>query len=332
MWWFGIFLEVLSTLLGTVGKQLVRFSELVKATRPRQSRLLFMLGLFVNTICGPAIDMAAYSFAPQSLIAPFGGLDVVWNAVCAPFLLNEKLTLRRGAGCVLIVIGTVTAGVFGSHKDEEYTVEYLEDVLINYRVLIYLGIFLVWYLFNVCFLMRRARGNPLRGISLGMTAGTIAGNMFCVKAAVEIIQYCIDNWTTSPMSHWLPYVVFSGALFFSLWNLIYMTRGLQEFEALFMVTVYEGSMIVSGCISGSVVLLDLKDLEEWRIVVYCLSVSFVALGMAVVFSNETLTLPVADRNAQAQPESDPPDAKHVVCVGIVPGTQLAEPRGTLAKI
>lgn len=250
--------------------------------------MFFTIGIIVNTVVGPLIDMAAYSFAPQSLIAPFGGLDVVWNAMAAPYMLEEKLTMRRVNGCVLITLGTVMAGAFGSHTEADYTVEYLEDLLVSWRVAAYFCCFLLWYWFNVFFLQRRRKGDAIRGISLGVTAGTIAGNMFCVKASVEIVQYCFDHETAEPLTHWMPYVMVFGAVFFALSNVRYMTIGLLEYEALFMVTVYEGSMIVAGCISGAVVLKDLAELEAWRIVLYWLAVLIIVAGMVVVFSNETL--------------------------------------------
>jgi len=284
--WLGIVLQLVSTASGTVGKQLIRISEVRKKSHPAQAKSAFAAGLFVNIVCGPIVDMAAYSFAPQSLIAPFGGLDVVWNAISAPYVLQERLTFRRGLGCVLICIGTICAGAFGSHEEKEFTVEYLEDTLVTWRVFSYFAIFLVWFIFNVTCMMQRAPGNPIRGISLGLTAGTLAGNMFCVKATVETIQYCIEEQTMDPWTHWLPYAVLFGAIFFALSNLKFMTQGLKEFEALFMVTVYEGSMIVAGAISGSVVLLDLANLEAWRIFLYWLGVSTIVLGMGVVFSNE----------------------------------------------
>ena len=91
----------------------------------------FRAGLFTNTVVGPLIDVSAYSFAPQSLVAPFGGrrtadpggrveeggvffcvfslfcwscggLDVVWNALLAPFILKEKLTRP-----VAVIVGSV---------------------------------------------------------------------------------------------------------------------------------------------------------------------------------------------------------------------------------
>lgn len=271
---------------GTVGKQVIRLSETVKKKAPLRSKPLFTAGIIINTLVGPIIDMAAYSFAAQSLIAPFGGLDVVWNAALAPYILQEKLTPQRVIGCALICLGTVMAGAFGSHTDKEYSIESLEELLVNFRVLAYFVVFFAWYLMNVLWLMKRPIGDPIRGVSLGATAGTITGNMFCVKAAVELIQVSIHGGQGEVWLHWMPYVMLLGAVFFAVTNVFYMTRGLQEFEALFMVTVYEGSMIVSNCISGAVVLLDLNELEPWRIMLYCLGVLVVVAGMFVVFGNE----------------------------------------------
>mmetsp|Transcript_105807 Transcript_105807/g.207525 ORF Transcript_105807/g.207525 Transcript_105807/m.207525 type:complete len:544 (-) Transcript_105807:380-2011(-) len=290
LWYVGIMLEVVSTMSGTVGKQLIRLSEQKRRQKAlKQSALLFQIGLFVNTVMGPLVDVAAYSFAAQSLIAPFGGLDVVWNAMLAPWILNEKLTPKRVLGCALIVLGTVLAGVFGNHTDSEYSLDYLEELLINERVGIYFIGFFLWFLFNRFFLMRWSSGSAIRGISLGCTAGTIAGNMFCVKAAIELIQRSIEYGEGEIWTHWLPYALVFGAIFFAVSNVIYMTKGLQEYEALFMVTIYEGSMIVSGCISGSVVLLDQRGLEAWRIGLYFFSVLIVVAGMCVIFMQERMS-------------------------------------------
>ena len=134
IWLLGVFLEVLATFVGTVGKQMVRYSTIlidrkvaadaaavvlidpdvsslppaVKAVTtidvgtqtaaPKTCgswitpTIAIRIGLFSNTACGPLLEMAAYTFAPQSTLAPFGGLDTVWNALLAPFTLGEKFT------------------------------------------------------------------------------------------------------------------------------------------------------------------------------------------------------------------------------------------------
>mmetsp|Transcript_51992 Transcript_51992/g.132040 ORF Transcript_51992/g.132040 Transcript_51992/m.132040 type:complete len:483 (-) Transcript_51992:182-1630(-) len=286
LWYIGVFLEIFSTVLGTIGKQLIRMSELLKRRKPWVSSMCFRLGLLTNIVVGPLVDMGAYTFANQSLIAPFGGLDVVWNAMLAPWILGEKMTKTRAAGCVLMIVGTIMAGVFGNHVEPEYTIEYIKETLLAPRVGIYFACFMAWFFFNRFYLMRKPAGSALRGIALGCTAGTLAGNMFCVKATTELIQMSIAGQAGDIWSSWLPYVLLVGAAFFALSNVVYMTIGLQEYEALFMVTIYEGSMVVSGCMSGSIVLLDLRGLPYWRVGLYFSGVVIVVVGMVTIFMAE----------------------------------------------
>lgn len=297
LWYVGVILEIFVTMSGTMGKQLIRLSEQYKVRRPMSAKFTFRLGLFINTTLGPILDVGAYSFATQSLIAPFGGLDVVWNAAFAPWVLGETLTRGRVAGCLLIVVGTVMAGCFGNHTDQKYTIEIMEEKLICRRVGFYFLVFFVWLLFNRFYLMRKPKGSVLRGIALGFTAGTLAGNMWCLKGAVELVQTSIENEDPEVWSHWLVYLLAFGAVFFALVNVIYMTQGLKEYEALFMITIYEGSMIIAGCITGAVVLLDLDGLENWRIGMYAFSVFTVSAGMFVIFREECRTRTRNSKNA-----------------------------------
>eukprot|EP00929_Paragymnodinium_shiwhaense_P061731 TRINITY_DN30856_c0_g2_i1.p1 TRINITY_DN30856_c0_g2~~TRINITY_DN30856_c0_g2_i1.p1 ORF type:complete len:383 (-),score=88.81 TRINITY_DN30856_c0_g2_i1:97-1245(-) len=282
----GIVLEIISTLSGTAGKQLIRLSELTKKRAPGFSGMLFYIGLVINTIAGPILDMAAYSFAPQSLVAPFGGLDVIWNAALAPYILKEQLTHARICSCAFIFVGTLGSGLFGSHSDDDYTIELLQEKLVTIRVPAYLALVALFVVANILGPMRRPKKDIWRGVSLGVTAGAIAGNMFCVKASVELIETSIWKGDREIWTHWLPYGTLLGAAFFAGSNVIFMTRGLLEFEALFMVTIYEGSMIVSNCISASVVLLELEGLEWWRVCMYTICVMTVIVGMVQICWSE----------------------------------------------
>lgn len=315
----GIFLEVLSTLAGTAGKQLIRLSELQERHKAfKASRITFGIGMATNTLAGPLLDIAAYSFAAQSLIAPFGGLDVVWNGAFAPYFLKEKMTPTRMISCTLIFLGTLSSALFGTHSDTEYTVSILEDLLFDARVLIYLSALAVFVAFNILLPMRCPKGHIFRGVALGVTAGTIAGNMFCVKAAVELAESSLvrsdqgEVWT-----HWLPYVVIAGAVFFALSNLIFLTRGLLEFEALFMVTIYEGTMIVSNCVSANVILLEAKGLETWRLVGYCICIVVVVIGMVTICIGEARRALLAEQDKNLQvigvQDADPEAAMSLQC-------------------
>jgi len=288
LWPIGVALELVSTVSGTLGKQLIVFSEMQKrANRLRASGLILSVGLFVNTVVGPVVDLAAYAFAPQSLIAPFGGLDVVWNTLLAPCTLGEKLTPSRLLGVLFITGGTLgSAFAAENNNDRVYTTKYVMDTLLRWRSVIYLLSFLVWLLFNFLCLLRMPLGSVARGFSLGATAGSIAGNMFCVKAVAELIKFSIVEMTYAPWTQWITYAVLAGAVFFAGSNVAFMTKGLLEYEALFMIPVYEGSMVVSNALSAIVVMGEMDSVPISKSCAYFGCITVIVGGLWVLVAAE----------------------------------------------
>ena len=116
-WWIGVLLDAVATLAGTGGKQLLRHAAVSK------NPWFYPLGLVCTAMIDPAFDLSAYGFAAQSIIAPCAGMVVVWNVLLAPCTLNERLTRSRLTGALLICVGTVCVGLYGSHDDVERSVE-----------------------------------------------------------------------------------------------------------------------------------------------------------------------------------------------------------------
>lgn len=286
-WPFGILLELVSTASGTVGKQLIRFSEIYKSKGLKaRSRVALKLGLFLNTAFGPIVDTFAYAFAPASLLAPIGGLDIVWNMLSAPFTLGEKLTCRRWCSIVLIFAGTFGSVFPADHQEIKYTNAVLHVLLPRTRVLVYAVCFLLWLALNFLVLMRRPVGSVARGFSLGATSGTIAGNMFCVKAAVELVKTSILDGSLAVWTDWISWLVVFSAFFFALSSVVFMTKGLQEYQALFMVTLYEGSMIVSNALSACIVLGELDQKATWIQAWYSFCILTIVFALALLLSGE----------------------------------------------
>merc|ERR1719169_307845 len=98
----GIFLEILAAALGTLSKQLIAMSEHYK--KP----CLFHTGATINIAVGPIVDACAYAFAPQVIVAPFACLDVIFNALTAPYTLKwqqEKVTVVHILGTAFVAVG-----------------------------------------------------------------------------------------------------------------------------------------------------------------------------------------------------------------------------------
>lgn len=289
----GIGLGIFASMTGTIGKQLFRFSEMQKlAGRLRFGKIMMTIGLVLNVLVGPIVDMMSYMFAPQSLIAPLGGLDVVWNTMLAPFTLGEKLTPTLFAGVCCIGLGAFGTSFFGNQEDKELNLDLVKDIFIRKTMVTYLGVLLLWILFNIFYLQTHssapkgepwATGHPVRGLSLGMTAGSIAGNMFCVKAFIELVQASSRDGNAAEIwGHWLPYLMLVGAVFFAVSNLVFLTKAMREYEALFMGAIFEGSLIICASVSGIIVFADLEPLQWYKRIVYFGALVLIVLGIILV--------------------------------------------------
>ncbi|KAL5214363.1 hypothetical protein ABZP36_003515 [Zizania latifolia] len=58
-------------------------------------------------ILGEVANFAAYAFAPAILVTPLGALSIIFSAVLAHFILNERLHMFGVVGCILCVVGSV---------------------------------------------------------------------------------------------------------------------------------------------------------------------------------------------------------------------------------
>lgn len=288
-------LAIFASMAGTIGKQLLRLAELQKEKGTRVSlhaaKLSMVAALSLMTVIGPLIDMGSYAFAPQSMLAPLGALDIVWNTVLAPFTLGESLSYMLIGGCVLIAGGAVASSSVGGHEDKKYTLQDIQDLLFRWEVVIYLGALAGWIAFHMLVPMQWSAapigqpwepGSKLRGLSLGIVAGSIAGNMFCVKAFVEIVQLSIADQDSTVWAHWLPYTVLVGALFFAFSNLYFLTKGMHEFEALFMGAVFEGTLIMAACLSGGIVFKEFDVFQPWEACIYVLALASICGGIFAI--------------------------------------------------
>mmetsp|Transcript_98160 Transcript_98160/g.204760 ORF Transcript_98160/g.204760 Transcript_98160/m.204760 type:complete len:386 (+) Transcript_98160:54-1211(+) len=294
----GIMCEILATMVGTAGKQLVSYSG---RTESKQSARLFKFsGLFITSAVGPILDLAAYSMAPQGIIAPLVGLDIVWNTFSAPFTLGEHLTKRHVLGSGLVFVGAAASSVFGPHEEEQASLDRLEDIFISWRFLAYLITAGILLTISFTTLASRPKGveDKARGIALGATAGGIAGNMFFVSAGGNLVRSSISTGNYSAWQNWLPYPVLICAILVAVANIPFMTKGLQEYEALFMVTLFEGFHIVVACVSGIWVLGEMDNTAAGRVFLYWLCVWLIVVGLIVIQTTSNKRRPVHE-------ESDP---------------------------
>mmetsp|Transcript_44050 Transcript_44050/g.122027 ORF Transcript_44050/g.122027 Transcript_44050/m.122027 type:complete len:269 (-) Transcript_44050:451-1257(-) len=262
-------------------------------------------------------DISAYAFAAQSVIAPMAGMVVVWNVLLAPFTLGEVLcvfqelcrmyffpehtrvkcirTPSRKRGALLIVMGTACSGFFGNHLVHNRSVDQYLELFVRPLALLY---YFVFGIISVVCIYYLAFGTHFwKGFSAGAWGGLLAGNMMTTKASVEMIKCVTLNWgdadaaAASGCAHnpfltpW-PYLFITTSLGLACGALYLLAVGLRSFEALYMITVFEGFMVISGAVSGNIVLNEKEGHPAHLMVLYFCAVLVILAGLYVLCSGE----------------------------------------------
>lgn len=297
----GIICEIAATMLGTLGKQLVSYSGKVK--NGRRARCYKVAGLIVTTIFGPLLDVSAYYLATQSVVAPLNGLDIVWNTCLAPCTLGERLTRSYALGSLLIFLGSSLSPLFGQHHKEAVTLDHLKDIFLSLRFLFYAVASALGLLGCALVLRWRPRGvgDWQRGVALGGAAGFVAGNMYFLSVALGALQESLSTEDWTAWQHPLTYVIALGAVTVAVGNVPLMAKALEEYDALFMITLFAGCQITTACISAQVVLREMNHSTWPTVLGYWACIGLVAAGLLVVGRQARSAAPRGEAPPSAPP-------------------------------
>ena len=153
-------------------------------------------------------------------------------------------------------------------------------------MLIYGLLFALWFLFNVFLRARSPRGSVIRGFSLGVTAGSLAGNMWCTRVAAVFAGDCLKNHECGAWHHRILWLILAGAILFAVTSVLYMAKGMRKYEALFMVTIFQGSNILSNSLSALVVLQEMDGEPWWKVAGYFICIAGMMFGISILVEGE----------------------------------------------
>jgi len=81
----------------------------------------------ITMIAGEGANFAAYAYAPAILVTPLGALSIIFSAVLAHFVLDERLHIFGVVGCILCLVGSTTIVL---HAPVERKIESVKEVWI----------------------------------------------------------------------------------------------------------------------------------------------------------------------------------------------------------
>jgi len=264
LWVAGFTIALTFSILNSIGINLQKYSlrhDSILTTKRSSCRQPIWIVGFVLICFGSIMDFVAFGMAPQTLLAPLAALSLVWNLLIAPIFHGEAIT-RENLSATGIIFGGVTITViFAGHSTPNYN---LDDLLkLYHKPLMYLYIgCVVIFLGVMCQTKRRieltgvGENGMYHVVCYGGIAGTLGGqSVLLAKSTVELVK--TEIWGGKEHSddydafqQYQTYLIIVGMVTCLICQIITLNGGLQRFDALLMVPVYQSFWILSSVLGG----------------------------------------------------------------------------------
>ncbi|KAJ7955380.1 Protein of unknown function (DUF803) [Quillaja saponaria] len=135
----------------------------------------------IAMVAGEIANFAAYAYAPAILVTPLGALSIIFSAVLAHFILEEKLHIFGVLGCVLCVVGSTSIILHAPHERHIDSVKEVWHLATQPGFLVYT--FIVFVLVSVLIFWYAPRyGQTHMIVYIGICSLVGSLMVMCVKA------------------------------------------------------------------------------------------------------------------------------------------------------
>jgi len=281
------------TVTMVVGLQLLSHAALVK--NPMTAAKCRFAGFCMSMVLAPVAEVTSYAFAPQSLLAPINGFDVVWNICLAPYTLGETLSRGKIWGTGLVFLGSTWTTSFGRQSKTPASMESLKHTFLSWSFSGYMTVHVIILIFSLLILRSKqdVLGFPfesIRGVLLAVGGGIMAGQTYFLSASTSLVHEALDSGDWNFLKDAFTFFMLSGAALFAISNAVVLNLGLVEYEAMFIVPMFAGAAICAACLSAAILLKETENLDNFRFCCYWCGVGTVVGGL-VVLARESSSRP-----------------------------------------
>ena len=265
-WWIGVVGTVFGCFVSNFGTNiqkvsLDRNSALPEAQRRSSLRQPLWLAGCVCMVAGAIADFAVLPFAPQSLLAPFGTMTLVFNVGMANYLSKERPTLRNVLATSTILLGTVLVVLGGDKCEQHFTSDELvdrfgHDGMLVYIVLVFTFLGVGGYVSRVVWDKRDDAAKvpiPQRkqvAFLMAAVGGTFGGNtILCAKTVGELIKTALSDYydpTVPTHLSWSTLVFLLVLVANLLAQVNFLNEAIRRYAMLMVIPVYQTFWILSG--------------------------------------------------------------------------------------
>lgn len=266
----GIGLACTAATMNAAGMNLQRWANAQK------SQLLNIVGVIMSASCG-ILDMASFSFAAQSLLAPFGALTLVINLLLAAPLHGDQVKGHDYVATLLVFGGVAVCLANANTESIERT--YSELIALTTRTQFHMWLGLLATGFTVAIAHLRTAPATARSAALcfPLLSGGLGGcTTLCAKTLGELTKAGAPWQSTA--------LVGAGIPCFALSQLALLNAGLARASSLLIVPVFTATFVTCNAVGGGIFFQEFDMLTASQQWAYRLGLAMLVGGVLILAS------------------------------------------------
>jgi len=301
-WWIiGVVLATTASFVSNLGFNLQKLAHMrVKVTETYYMSGIWITGL-VLVVLASILDFIALGFATQTVIAPLGSLTLVANMLFAPIIVGEVVQSSDILSTISIIFGTALSVGFASHQDPERLLPELFALFVTWRFLGYAIVIIItiigmWGTITIIEKNHTNNSEPLRRFLYASLAGTIgAQNVLFAKCLAELmINWVSNSESLDSKSIFLYYQTYfmvfclAASIF---WQVKWLNDGLRQFDALYIVPVFQSFWVLVSVLSGLVFFEEYKTMSYTQLTGFPIAVLITITGVYFLSQRTVVSSP-----------------------------------------
>ena len=266
----GISLALLAAAMNAVGVNLQRLGK------RRGSATLSAAGVALATMCGAA-DMASFSFAPQSLLAPFASVGLVINLLLAPLMHSESVSMLDMLCTSMVMGGVAVCLATAATETPLRTVDELAALATRPQFLAWLGVEAA----VLAIASLRAKRGPTKSmataVSYAVCAGVFGG--FTVLNAKILTECTRAGCAASTLM-----AVAAAAGMCGVAQVTTLNTSVGIYSPLLVVPIFTATSLATNASGGGIFFEEYAAFSERQLRVYPAGVALLLTGVLLLAS------------------------------------------------
>lgn len=222
------------------------------------------VGFIVMIVCA-VLDLLSYPLLDLSKQAPMGAVTLMWNTVLASLILKEMFTVLDLICTCFIVVGTILSVSNSEPNSKEFTfpeiLDYLkDDVVYAYSAIVIPGILIAIYFIERITVAPFAKWTRFQRRFVAIVAPGLGGMcMGYTGYGAKALSTVVGAGAWDQLKNPLIYVYVLLAIIAVTGQLRYLNKGLEFYDALQVVPVFQVFIIFSNACAGIVYYHDMRS-------------------------------------------------------------------------